>query len=223
MPILAALSPFLAFQVLVLVSLSASGALVFLYVRRLGAEPVGAYVAGLCFSLGPYLVGHLDDTATLVAAPMLPLVLLAAEAHIAHAGRARVAALAISVALLLLAGSPEASRAGLALLAGRLLVGHFSPRGAAPSWALSLIAVSAGIALAAPQLLPTILAAREAGRPVTGLANTALNLPGAAGLILRYVSHTPAPALALAALPLALTRTPVRVLGLALALVAGLQ
>jgi hypothetical protein len=223
MAVLSFLPPFLAFQLLVLASLSAAGVLVFLYVRRLGAEPVGAYVAGLCFSLGPYLVGHFDDTATLVAAPMLPLVLLAAEAHVARAAPARAAVLTVSIALLLLAGSPEAARAGLALVAGRLLVAHLSARGAAPSWSASLLAAGAGVLLAAPQLLPTLLAAREAGRPVTGLASETAPLSGAAGLILRYASHTPAAALALAALPLAATQTPVRVLGVALALVAGLQ
>jgi hypothetical protein len=47
--------------------------------------------------------------------------------------------------------------------------------------------------------------------------------PGATGLVLRYASHTPAPALALAALPL-LTRQPtVRVLALALLVSLGLQ
>ena len=223
MPVLALLPPFVAFQLLVLVSLAAAGALVFFYVRRLGAEPVGAYVAGLCFGLGPYLVGHVDDTATLVAAPMLPLVLLAAEGHITHGGIMRVAGLAVSIALLLLAGSPEAARAGLSLLAARLVLAHVSRVKPVPSWPSSLLAVAAGVLLAAPQLIPTFLAAREAGRPVTGLATTAPTLPGAAGLILRYASHTPAPALALAALPLALTQPPVRVLGVALALVAGLQ
>jgi hypothetical protein len=223
MPLLALLPPFTAFQLLVLASLAAAGALLFLYVRRLGAEPVGAYVAGLCFSLGPYLVGHMGDTATLVAAPLLPLVLLAAEAHVGRAGHGRAARLAAAIALLLLAGSPEAARAGLALVAGRLIVGHLKPRPGAPAWTASLLAVTAGVLLAAPQLVPTVIAARDAGRPVTGLASTVEALPGAAGLILRYVSHTPAPALALAALPLALTQTPVRVLGMALALVAGLQ
>jgi hypothetical protein len=223
MPLLALLPPFPAFQLLVLGSLAAAGALVFFYVRGLGAEPVAAYVAGLCYSLGPYLVGHVDDTATLVAAPMLPLVLLAAEAHLARGGHARAAGLAMSVAFLLLAGSPEAARAGLALLAARFLLVPFSPVRPGPSWSASLFAVAAGLLLAAPQLLPTFLAGREAGRPVTGLATEPVILPGAAGLILRYASHTPAPALALAALPLVLTQTPVRVLGVALALVAGLQ
>src|SRR5438034_257650 len=43
MAALALLPPFAAFQVLVLASLSATAALTFLYLRRLGANPLGAY------------------------------------------------------------------------------------------------------------------------------------------------------------------------------------
>ena len=224
MPVLAVLPPFAAFQVLVLVSLAASAILVFLYLRRLGAERVGAFVGGLCFALGPYLVAHLADTATLVAAPLLPLVLLAAEDHMRLGTPARAAGLAISLALLLLAGSPEAARAGAALVAGRLVVGHVlmpSPRG--PSVRASLLALLAAALLAAPQLVPTLVLARDAGRSVTGMANRDRPLAGLFGLVLRYASHTPAASLALAALPLALTQTPIRVLGLALALCLALQ
>jgi membrane protein YfhO len=224
MPALAVLPPFVAFQVLVLASLAASAILVFLYLRRLGAERVGAFVGGLCFALGPYLVAHLSDTATLVAAPLLPLVLLAAEDHMRLGTPARAAGLAVSLALLLLAGSPEAARAGAALVAGRLVVGHAlrpGPRG--PSVRASLLALLAAGLLAAPQLVPTLVLARDAGRSVTGLANRDRPLPGLFGLVLRYASHTPAASLALAALPLALTQTPIRVLGLALALCLALQ
>ena len=224
MPLLALLPPFAAFQTLVLLSLSASAILVFLYLRRLGAERVGAFAGGLCFALGPYLVAHLADTATLVAAPLLPLVLLAAEDHMRRGTAARAAGLAVSLALLLLAGSPEAARAGAALVAGRLVVGHVlmpSPRG--PSVRASVLALLAAALLAAPQLLPTLVLARDAGRSITGLANRDRPLAGLFGLVLRYASHTPAAALALAALPLALTQTPIRVLGLALALCLALQ
>ena len=224
MPLLALLPPFAAFQTLVLLSLSASAILVFLYLRRLGAERVGAFVGGLCFALGPYLVAHIADTATLVAAPLLPLVLLAAEDHMRRGTAARAAGLAVSLALLLLAGSPEAARAGAALVAGRLVVGHVlmpSPRG--PSVRASVLALLAAALLAAPQLLPTLVLARDAGRSITGLANRDRPLAGLFGLVLRYASHTPAAALALAALPLALTQTPIRVLGLALALCLALQ
>jgi hypothetical protein len=224
MAVLSLLPPFAAFQVLVLVSLGASGVLVFLYLRRLGAERVGAFVGGLTFALGPYLVAHLADTATVVAAPLLPLVLIAAEDHMRRGTPARAAGLALSLALLLLAGSPEAARAGAALVAGRLLVGHLlmpSPRG--PSVRASALAVLAAGLLAAPQLLPTLVLARDAGRSVTGLANRDRPLPGLFGLALRYASHTPAASLALAALPLVLTQVPIRVFGVALGLCLALQ
>jgi hypothetical protein len=223
MALLFLLPPFTAFQVLVLFSLSATAALTFLYVRRLGGGRPGAYVSALAFALGPYLVGHLGDTATLVAAPPLLLVLLAAEAHMARAGRALP--LAAAVALLLLAGSPEAVRAGGALVVGRLLGGHvFARSRPGPSRRATALALLGGVLLAAPQLLPTLIAAREAGPPATGMAaEPASVLPGVTGLVLRYVSHTPAPSLALASLPLALAWPTIRVLGLSLALCLALQ
>jgi hypothetical protein len=225
MPALAALAPFTAFQILVLASLSAASLLVFVLVRSLGACSVGAYVAGMSFGLGPYLVGHLGDTATIVAAPLLPLALLAAEAHMRRGDRRGATSLALALALLLLAGSPEASKAGLALVGGRLLVGHLFPReGRRPSLRASCLAVGGALLVAAPQLLPTLLAAREAGRSVTGVGRTTdLALPGLTGLVLRYVSHTPAPALALASLPLLISETTVRVLGTALLFCLALQ
>jgi hypothetical protein len=224
MAALALAPPFVAFQVLIVASLSAAACLVFLYLRLLGASVIGAYVGGLSFGLGPYLVGHLGDSATVVAAPLLPLLLIAAEAHVRSASPRRAALLALALALLLVAGSPEATRAGLALVVGRLLVAHVfrGERGGASPRA-SLLAILAGLALAAPQLVPTLLASRDAGRALTGLATAETSVPGLTGLVLRYVSHTPAPALALAALPLFLTQTPVRVFGLALALCLGLQ
>ena len=220
---LALLPPFTAFQVLVMGSLALSAVLAFAYVRRLGGEGVGAYFAGLSFALGPYLVGHLDDTATVIAAPLLFLLMIAVEAQLARGGALRAAGLAASLALLLLAGSPEADRAGAALLAGRLLVAWWTGTARA-AWSETLIAIGAGALLAAPQLLPTVLAARQAGRAVTGLAPTGEPaVPGLTGLVLRYTSHTPAPSLALAALPLAASQTPIRVLGAALAICLALQ
>src|SRR4029079_7438302 len=125
---------------------------------------------------------------------------------------------------MLLAGSREAAYAGAALVAGRLVVGHVlmpSPRG--PSPRASVFALLAAALLAAPQLVPTLVLARDAGRSVTGLANRDRPLAGLFGLVLRYASHTPAASLALAALPLALTQAPIRVLALALALCLALQ
>jgi hypothetical protein len=222
---LARVPPFVAFQLLVLASLAASGVLAFVLLRRLGAAPVGAYAGGLFFGLGPYLVGHLADTPTVVAAPLLPLVLLAAEAHVVRNDRRGIVALASSLALLFLAGSPEASKAGLALVGGRLLVAHLFPRHGSrlPISSTVLALLGAGL-LTAPQMIPTFLAAQDAGRSFTGLARTGgPELPGLTGLVLRYVSHTPAPSLALAALPLLVTETSLLVSGAALLLCLGLQ
>lgn len=227
-PLVAALCllpPYAAFQSLVLVSLAATGPLLYAYVRMLGAGRVGAYFSGLSFALGPYFVAHLGDTPTLVAAPMLPLLLMALEACLRRASALRAAGLAAAVALLLLAGSPEAVRAGGALLAGRLLVGYLMPgsHGRPPTTRM-LWVLLAGVLMAAPQLLPTLLLMRDAGPVVSGLATSAEGVqPGATGLVLRYASHTPAPSLALAALPLLARQAPVRVLGLALLVSLGLQ
>lgn len=224
MPALCPLRPFVAFQLLVLLSLGAAGVVTFLYLQRLGAHGVGAFVGGLAFALGPYLVNHLGDTATVVAAPLLPLVLLAAEAHAGKAGALRAAGLSLALALLLLAGSPVAVRAGIALVLGRLLLLHTRRRPDQPSLRSSGLALLAGVLLAAPQLLPTLLALREAGRGATGIAGEPGRfLPGLTGLVLQYVSHTPAPVLALAALPLAFTRRSVRAFLVALLLCLALR
>jgi hypothetical protein len=219
---LSVLPAFLAFQLLMLLSLAGAGVAAFLYLRALGAGRVGAYVGGLSFALGPYLVGHLADSATVRAAPFLPLGLWSLEAVLERPRPARLLAAAAAVAMLVLAGSPEATRAGAVLLAGRLLVALL--QGGRRGVATAAAAVAAGALLAAPQLLPAIIAARDAGRSVTGLAGAADGVAaGFSGLILRYASHTPAGALALASLPLLARAGPVRALAGALAIVLGLQ
>ena len=226
MILLAPFEAFSAFQALVLISISLAGVLTFLYLKRLGAGAHGAFVGALCFAYGPYLLGHFEDTATLVAAPMLPLVLLAAESHMNRASAARLVGLAGSIALLVLAGSPEALRAGGALLFGRLLLGHTlsrSPR--TPPRKATAFAIFLGLAFSAPQWLPTLELLPNAGRQVTGLLaeRTAEGITGLAGLILKTVTHTPAASLALASLPLLFDRLPVRVLLLAVLSSLALQ
>lgn len=220
--LLSGLPAFGAFQALMLLSLAGAGVATFFYLRALGAERVGAYVAGLGFALGPYLVGHLGDSATVRAAPFLPLGLWSLEAVLARPRAIRAAGTAAAVAMLVLAGSPEATRAGAVLLGGRLLVALV--QGYRQGVAVGVAAVSAGALLAAPQLLPALIAARDAGRSITGLAGSADTMPaGFTGLILRYASHTPAGALALASVPLLGRATPVRALAAALLVVLGLQ
>ena len=215
---LAGLPEFTAFQVLVLSSLSLAAALLYLYLRQIGASRAGAYVSGLLFGLGPLLVDRLGDTASVAGAPMLVLVLLALERHRSRPVAGTASALALALALVLYAGSPEVSGVATLLVLGRVFWSRAafesdSGRGQA------LLAVAAAFLVAAPQLVPSLLALRDAGPGTTGLAEPAAALPGLAGLLVRYVSHTPAPAFALAALPLLPLRC---VRGFALVLVLGL-
>ena len=224
--LLAPFEPFSAFQALVLISICLAGILTYLYLKRLGAGAPGAFVGALSFAYGPYLLGHFEDTATLVAAPMLPLVLLAAESHMNRASASRLTGLGVAIALLVFAGSPEALKAGGALLFGRLLLGHTlsrSPR--TPSRRATALAILIGLGLSAPQWLPTLEMVPFAGRQVTGLMTEATGetVTGLAGLILKTVTHTPAASLAVASLPLLFERLPVRVLLLAVLASLALQ
>jgi hypothetical protein len=207
---LAPLPPFAAFQLLVLISLGLAGPLAYLYARRLGAGCVGALTTGLGFGLGPHLVAQLGDTATIVAAPALPLLLLAAERHLARPRQSLSAmtGLAAAVALVLLAGSSDAALAAALLLGARLALA-FLPRllrgdgTVVRRLASTAAAVLAGVLLASPQLLPTLVALGEAGGGGVGAADrAAAPLQGVAGFVVRYVSHSPAPIFALAAVPL---------------------
>jgi hypothetical protein len=171
---------------------------------------VGALTTGLGFGLGPHLVAHLGDTATIVAAPGLPLLLLAAESHLARPRHARAATLGLATAsaVLLVSGSAAAVLAAALLLGARLVLA-FLPRllrGDAKG-ALRVggtaTAVLAGMLLAAPQLVPTLIALGEAGAGGAGAADRAIApLQGVAGFVVRYVSHSPAPIFALSAVPL---------------------
>jgi hypothetical protein len=204
------LAPVLAFQALVLLSLCLAGPIAYLYARRLGACPVGGLVAGLGFALGPYLVAHLGDTATIVAAPFIPLALFATEVFLARPRAASAAGLSASVALLLLSGSREAAGAGALVLGTRLLGVPFAHPFEATRPARrpgrpvlgALAAILAGVMLAAPQLVPTLVALREAGSGSAGAAAAVPSIAGAAGMVVRYASHAPAAVFALAAIPL---------------------
>jgi hypothetical protein len=224
MLLLSLLPAAVAWQWLILFSLSAAGVLTYLYARRLHAGRAGAYVAGLSFALGPFLVGHLGDTPAVVAAPLLPLLLLAAEAYLERFSSLHAAGLAVSVALVLLAGSPEAACAAAVLLAGRLVAAYlFADTRRPPPLRWTMFVVAAGILLSAPQVIPSLVAAGQAGPASAGAASGPASLPGALGLVFRYISHTPAAALALAALPLLVTHAPARFLSAALVLGLVLQ
>ena len=199
---LAPLPPLAAFQLLVLGSLALTGPLAYLYARRLGAGPVGRSSTGLGFALGPHLVAHLGDTATIVAAPACRCCCSPRRATSPDRGTRspRRPGSPRRPALVLLAGSAEAARAAALLLVARLALAFLprlrrrdgtdaplrSPAPPRRSWPALL--------LAAPQLLPTLMALRRGGPGGAGAADRRGGAAaGVAGLVVRYVSHSPAP------------------------------
>lgn len=199
----AALPEFTAFQTLVLVSLALSGVLLYAYLRVLGTGGAGAYCAGILFALGPGLLRRLSDTASLGAAPFLVLLLLALEKHLRRPTAFTLVGLAAAVALLALAGSPEAAAAGALGLLCRLLATAVSPEAGRGRWvavASVLGATTTGLLLAAPQIVPALVAWTEAGPGSTGVADPAPVVPGVTGFLVRYLTHTPALAFAVAGL-----------------------
>ena len=168
------------------------------YLRRLGAEPRGRVRGRACrFALGPYLVAHLGDTATLVAAPLLPAAAARRRRRcMRRAARARGrpgGGAGAPAAGRLAGGRARRRRAAGRPRAGRPRCAGPRPAASLPRWRWS--ALGAGVLLAAPQLLPTLLAARDAG-PAADRARRlgrGACCPALTGLVLRYVSHTPAP------------------------------
>lgn len=209
-----------AFQALVTLSVSLAAIALFAYLRRLGASRTGAYAGAILWALGPALLDRVADTACLVAAPFLVLLLLALESHLARPTRGSRALLAVAVALVALAGSPEAAAAGAFVVAIRLAGHAVRSRGHRPAGgASSFMAILCGLLLSAPQLFPSFLAWRDAGPGGAGLADPPAAIPGLAGLLVTYLSQTPAPALVLAALFLWPARPRLRPALLATALV----
>lgn len=81
----------------------------YLYARRIGADRVGAMVAGIAFAFGGYMVAHVGHTNRIAAAAWLPWILLAIEELYRRLRWRWVALGAVFIAMQLLAGEPQMS------------------------------------------------------------------------------------------------------------------
>jgi len=79
----------------------------YLFARRSGCNRLGALVAGLAFSFGGYMIGHLGHTNRVNAAAWLPWILLALEALHQQIRWRWIALGALFITLQLLAGEPQ--------------------------------------------------------------------------------------------------------------------
>jgi hypothetical protein len=155
--------------------LAALGA--YLYSRRSGAAIAGAVVTSIVWQCCGFLVGQLSHINIVQTAAMLPWVLWGVEAYAASGSRSRGALLALLVALQAFVGHQQTFAYSLMLVAAYSLVLAVaniagSPReqpacGAMQSrkrYLSSLAYISAGLLLAAVQIVPTFELLRNSTR-----------------------------------------------------------
>jgi hypothetical protein len=151
-----------AFNLFLVLHVALAGCAMICLARRLGCSGPAAFTAGAAYALGGGLVSALTLYWTVVAAAWAPFVIAAAVVAVRTATPRHVALVAIAMAMQAFGGQPEP-------IAATILVG------VAASWMcaagsigrrarLVLVTWAAGIlgglALAAPQLLPSALHAR---------------------------------------------------------------
>ncbi|MCC6728886.1 MAG: hypothetical protein IT208_06055 [Chthonomonadales bacterium] len=157
-----------------LLHLLAAACFTYLFVRELGAGRAGAALSGVAYAFCAWQVAWLHLPTFLDSSCWLPLLLWAILRVAARPGPARSAVVALAVGMALLGGHLQI--AFYVLLAGSALAvclvaraaagGQHGRAGRALGWYIA--ALAAGIALSAPQVLPTLELSRRshrAGKP----------------------------------------------------------
>ena len=161
----ASLSLALAFNWSLLLHVILSGGFAAMLARQLGAGRSGALLAALVFGFSGFFVTHVKHVNMTAAAVWIPLILLLLERYVQARRLKTLAALALVVAAMILAGHPQIAYYNLLVAAGYsvfLLIGTWrsEPSSAGARNALRCggalaYAVFLGVLLGAPQLLPT--------------------------------------------------------------------
>ncbi len=135
--------------------LAALGA--YLYARRSGASIAGAAITSLVWQWSAFMVMKVGQTNVVQTAALLPWVLWSIDGYALSRKRSRGAVLALIVALQLFAGHQQTFAYSFLLAAAYAVVMARSSSGLERKRYLSsLVLLSAGVVLAAVQLLPTI-------------------------------------------------------------------
>ncbi|HEX5066222.1 MAG TPA: hypothetical protein VFY49_08920, partial [Myxococcota bacterium] len=147
------------------------------FARRLGADAVGAVLAGLAYATSLRVLGELWSPPLFYTSAWMPVLFACVERALVRPGPRPVIGLAFSLALALLAGWPYgvaigalgAGAYGVLRLAGIARTTRRAPLAQAATLATGVVL---GAALAAPQLLPTLELLRESCRALGSLDET---------------------------------------------------
>lgn len=149
--------PKLAMNVMVITTYHLSLVGTYLYARRIGQNRAGALIAGLAFTFGGYMIGHLGHTSRIAAAAWLPWMLLAIEALYQRFQWRWIALGAAFVALQLFAGEPQMNCYALMIVGAYCLfsLGLRQELETRKRFALGVLLMGVcGVLLSLPQLLP---------------------------------------------------------------------
>ena len=155
--ILQDVAPAITWDFFILGRLWISAFFTFLFLRRIGASAVSAFLGGVFFMLGGSSMWFVSLQMLSNPSMTIPVVLYAAELAVSRRTLAASVPLAAGVALVLLAGQPESALYVLALAALFLVVraSRTADRRHLPGLLVRpTIAAFAGVLLSAPQVLP---------------------------------------------------------------------
>jgi hypothetical protein len=177
------IGPFAGSGIAAFLKLFCAGMFMIMYLRRLGVSAVGRSAAGIVYALSGFMIVWLGHP-HVNAAVLLPLLLYFIEVQLSEPRRPRAAiGIAIAYAAMLLGGHPPTA-VHITVAVALYFVFRLSERGRESRIRQSLLlaaALTAGVALAAPQLLPYVEYYRESS---SAIASASLN---------RWASHlTPA-------------------------------
>jgi len=142
--------------------LAAAGA--YFFARRTGASIAGAIVTSLIWQFGGFLIGQISHINIVHTAAMMPWVLWALERYVGNGSRRRGAWLAASVALQAFAGHQQALAYSLLLVAAYAIVMAIADLPNRKRYLSSLAFTTAGVLLAAVQIVPTFELLRNSPR-----------------------------------------------------------
>jgi hypothetical protein len=147
--------PRLATNLMVVSSYVLAGLGAYLYARRSGSSVAGSVVTSLAWQWGGFLVGQIGHVNIVQTAACLPWVLWALDGYAATGRRKWGAWLALFVALQTFVGHQQTLAYSLLLSAAYALASAYSVREWRARYLWSLALLTAGVLLAAVQILPT--------------------------------------------------------------------
>jgi hypothetical protein len=147
----------------ILVQYALSGVFSFLFLRRLDLSRAAAIVGAIVYAFGAFSMGHLGHVGMLRTIPWLPLALWGFETWRREGSARHLAAGALAIGLMLVAGHPQVPFFALVVAGtyGLCFASSGGPGEGRRALAGLVLMVAAGAAVAGVQLLPTAQALRD--------------------------------------------------------------